>query len=105
MSPISKRQRHPPGADRELECRAIAGELGQYVDRRGDDSRVELRAGTLVVAGGYLLTEVVLLHDRDTCSTRQPRPASSITVANQHTAARLSPNAGSSTLTRCWSAP
>ncbi len=83
----------PPGRSRpRTRARAIAGELGQHVNCPGDDLMVEPRPGTLVVAGGDLLAEVVVLHGRTLAARPHPRPASSACGVTQ---ARPSPNAGS----------
>ena len=47
-----ERERDAPGADAELQRGAVAGELGQEVDRRTDDSRIELFRRVGVVALG-----------------------------------------------------
>ena len=58
-----ERQRHPPGADTELERPSGAGELGQQIDHRIDDVVGELIRVGLVVPGRKLLVEVaVILH-------------------------------------------
>ena len=53
----------------ELERRAVARELGEEVDDRVDDGRVEHRR-VVVVAGGDRLAEVVLGHPARSRSTR-----------------------------------
>jgi hypothetical protein len=59
-----QRQCDPAGADGELQRGAVPGELGQQVDRRAVHAGVEHRGRALVVAGGDVLTEVVLGHRR-----------------------------------------
>ena len=60
---LRERHRDPAGADAELERIAVAGEVGEEVDGRLDDRRVELLAGRLVVPLGDALAEVVLGHE------------------------------------------
>ena len=60
----AERQRDAAGADAELERRAVAGQIGEEVDGRVDDRRVEHVGGRLVVALCNSLAEVILGHGR-----------------------------------------
>ena len=75
-----ERQRDPSGADGELERRAVAGQLGQQVDRRTEHVGVEHRAGGLVVAGGDVFAEVILEH-ADTLAPRRATGAAELLAA------------------------
>ena len=60
-----ERQRDAAGADAELECSAVAGEIGEEVDDRIDDRWVE-HLCVVVVPRCDALAEVVLGHQRTT---------------------------------------
>ena len=59
-----ERERDAARADAELERGSVAGQLGQEVDDRIDDARLEHVGGLFVVALGHALSEVVLGHTR-----------------------------------------
>ena len=59
-----ERQGDAPGADAELERRAVSGELGQQLDDRVDGRRLEHVGGELVVPLRIALAPAVFGHGR-----------------------------------------
>ena len=82
-----ERQRDPAGADAKLERGAVAGQLGEEVDDRFDDCRVEHVGARLVVPLRHALAEVVLGHGNTLAEVHGSRATADEFFVPKHRAA------------------
>ena len=92
---LGQRQRDPSGPDRELQRRAVTGQLREQLDRRPDHGGIEHDRRVLVVRGRDALAEVLRVASHAPQFARS-RAAGGATPAASQLASRICQPAGAS---------